>query len=228
MLIQLNSFVSLLAGMSLLLATGMLPSTSTAMVAPVDSITGVSQHPLPSTSVPTPETTPIEAAMDNADSLTAAGRKVKLTYYWIMFQKQSDVGDVVLGTCDGRPLAHVTKSFADRTKMEGSARLLNGKYINLGSCSCKNYMCFQETDSPLGSNDNPLVPYSSIAVNDVKYGQTVFVPQFKGVVLPNGKVHNGCVRADDESWSFGGGQIDWYVVDEANYETLDNKLKLNK
>ncbi len=43
----------------------------------------------------------------------------------------------------------------------------------------------------------------------------------KGTKLPNGKTHNGCTRVDDVSWSFGNGQIDWYVLKEANYEKLN-------
>ncbi|KAJ1980886.1 hypothetical protein H4R33_005368 [Dimargaris cristalligena] len=148
-------------------------------------------------------------------------RSVKLTFYWSEKQESSDSGNVVLGTCDKKKLASVTKDFADKAKMEGTAILANGKTINLGSCSCSNYMCFEVTDGAIGSGDNTLVPYYSVAANDMKRGTTLQVAKLKGVKLPNGKTHNGCVRVDDEGWSFGNNQIDWYVETEANYKTLN-------
>ncbi|KAJ1978515.1 hypothetical protein H4R33_005950 [Dimargaris cristalligena] len=155
-------------------------------------------------------------------------RSVDLTYYWAMVQTEADVGSVTLGTCDGKKLVSVTESFAKQVAIEGTAQLLDGKFINFGSCSCSNYMCFIESSYALGTKDNSLVPFSSIAVNDVTFGQTVFVPQFKGLILPNGKVHNGCLRSDDKGYGFGNSHIDWYVVAEQNYQTINGKLKLTK
>ncbi|KAJ1973985.1 hypothetical protein H4R33_006879 [Dimargaris cristalligena] len=180
----------------------------------------------PTTTVVLPTTTPT-GAPDHIEPI-GTSRRVELTYYWIAVQHETDVGTVTLGTCDGKRLASVTKAFADQVNMEGSAKLLDGKFINKASCPCSNYMCFKEAVGTLGNKNNVLVPYSSISVNDVKSGQTVFVPQFKGLVLPNGKVHNGCLRSDDVASTFGNSHIDWYVVDKTNYQTLNAKLKLTK
>jgi hypothetical protein len=54
-----------------------------------------------------------------------------------------------------------------------------------------------------GSRKQNLVPFVSVASNDLPYGQKLFLPQLNGTRLPNGKIHNGCVRIDDESSSFG-------------------------
>ncbi|KAJ1975809.1 hypothetical protein H4R33_006579 [Dimargaris cristalligena] len=167
-----------------------------------------------------------ESEDDSKDSKSSsksntATRSVKLTFYWSEKQESIDAGNVVLGTCAGKKLASVTKDFADKAKMEGTAILANGKTINLGSCDCNNYMCFEVTDGAIGSGDNTLVPYYSVAANDMSRGTTLQVAKLKGVKLPNGKTHNGCVRVDDEGWSFGDNQIDWYVETEANYKSLN-------
>jgi len=47
------------------------------------------------------------------------------------------------------------------------------------------------------------------------------VVQMIGTKLPNGLTHNGCVRVDDVSWSFGKNHIDWYVLKEKNYQILN-------
>lgn len=54
----------------------------------------------------------------------------------------------------------------------------------------------------LGSGEQNLVPYVSVAANDLPYGQTLYIPQLDGLKLGDGQRHNGCVRVDDDSWSF--------------------------
>lgn len=54
-----------------------------------------------------------------------------------------------------------------------------------------------------GSRKQNLAPFVSIAANDLPYGQTIYLPQLDGVRLSNGLIHNGCVRVDDDSYSFG-------------------------
>lgn len=54
----------------------------------------------------------------------------------------------------------------------------------------------------LGSGAQNLVPYISIAANDIPYGQKLYISKLDGVDLGYGIKHNGCVRVDDDSWSF--------------------------
>jgi hypothetical protein len=56
----------------------------------------------------------------------------------------------------------------------------------------------------LGSGNQNLVPFISIAANDLPYGQKLYIKQLDGVDLGKGRIHNGCVRVDDDSWSFDG------------------------
>jgi hypothetical protein len=55
----------------------------------------------------------------------------------------------------------------------------------------------------LGSGSQNLVPFISVAANDLAIGQKLYIPQLNGVHLGGGVYHNGCVRVDDDSWSFG-------------------------
>lgn len=54
----------------------------------------------------------------------------------------------------------------------------------------------------LGSGAQNLVPFVSVAANDIPNGQKLYIPQLDGLDLGGGIKHNGCVRVDDDSWSF--------------------------
>ncbi|ORX64400.1 hypothetical protein K493DRAFT_372559 [Basidiobolus meristosporus CBS 931.73] len=156
-------------------------------------------------------------------------KKVKMTYYWI--SEESDFSgpkDVHLRSCSGEVLATVSRQFASAARMEGTAILGNGKVINL-QCDCNGgYSCFSFINEKLypfglGEKDNALVPFVSVAANDISYGTTLMVEQLKGIKLPNGQIHNGCVRVDDQGWSFGDNQIDFMVGIKKYYVEMDNK-----
>lgn len=54
----------------------------------------------------------------------------------------------------------------------------------------------------LGSGSQNLVPYISVAANDIPNGQKLYIAHLDGLDLGGGVKHNGCVRVDDGSWSF--------------------------
>jgi hypothetical protein len=54
----------------------------------------------------------------------------------------------------------------------------------------------------LGSGSQNLVPFISVAANDLPLGQKLYIPELDGVNLGGGMTHNGCVRVDDDGWSF--------------------------
>lgn len=54
----------------------------------------------------------------------------------------------------------------------------------------------------LGSGAQNLVPFVSVAANDIPYGQTLYIEKLDGLDLGDNQKHNGCVRVDDDSWSF--------------------------
>lgn len=109
--------------------------------------------------------------------------------------------------------------------MEGTGLLQNGVIVNLDDGD-DTFMKLDRKKSPygLGSDGNSLTPWVSVASNDLKYGSKLFIKELKGVKLPDGKVHNGCVRVDDEGWSFGGCQLDFFVLQFSAYQKLNDLI----
>lgn len=115
--------------------------------------------------------------------------RAKWTYYYIAIEAEesgSGSKSTWLRTCKGKPIKQVTRYYAERVHMEGTGRLENGKMINLGDCLSKcnlksgQFDCFEEIDGSkflwgIGSEDNNIYPYVSIASNKLKYGTTVEV-----------------------------------------------------
>ncbi|CDW79688.1 3d domain protein [Stylonychia lemnae] len=176
-------------------------------------------------------------AMASLMLLTQASRHGKWTYYWICFESDesgSGPKNTQLKTCSGKTIATVTRHYAERVRMEGTGKLNDGKVINLGDCDCGDgFECFVQIDENkypwgIGSNDNPIYPYTSVASNDVKVGTHLLVHQIQGVELPGtgGQKHNGCVSVDDKGWSFGSNHLDFFVAKEKYYNELDNILKI--
>ncbi|KAK9721080.1 hypothetical protein K7432_003720 [Basidiobolus ranarum] len=156
-------------------------------------------------------------------------KNVKMTFYWIANESEhSGSKTVTIKTCSGKQIAKVSSSFANAARMEGTARLRNGIVLNL-DCACKGgYSCFTTINKGrfpygVGAKDNALKPFISVSANDIPLGTKILVKQLKGLKMPNGRIHNGCVRVDDIGWSFGKNQIDFLVGDKKYYNQLDGK-----
>ncbi|GBB83547.1 hypothetical protein RclHR1_10240008 [Rhizophagus clarus] len=157
--------------------------------------------------------------------------KSAFTYYWDEFEsdhKGTKTADIK--TCNNKFIVTVLLDFANALKIEGTGITKTNRVLNFGDCDCssKSFSCFDELDKtkfPFGStsNDTPLVPYITVAANDIRKGTLLYIPKLDGMLLPNGKTHNGCVKADDTGDSFGGKHIDWFVARESNFEFLTNR-----
>ncbi|KAI8977890.1 hypothetical protein BDB01DRAFT_898902 [Pilobolus umbonatus] len=155
------------------------------------------------------------------------------TYYWIAQPEDYTGGKkVAVKTCSGETIGSVNENYADALVMEGTG-IVGKNIVNLGGCTCTGYKCFllidKESD-PYGltSYGTPLRPYVTVASNDLKKNTKIYVPALVGWKLPgSNKVHNGCLLADDESWSFNGKHIDFYVYSMSNYEKLDKAHRVN-
>ena len=63
-----------------------------------------------------------------------------------------------------------------------------------------------------GSFNNPLVPYKSIACpREFKNNHKFFIPDAKGVVLPDGSTHNGVFVCHDRGGAIKGNHIDTFL-----------------
>ncbi|ORE05314.1 hypothetical protein BCV72DRAFT_141957 [Rhizopus microsporus var. microsporus] len=165
-------------------------------------------------------------------------KKATLTMYWIPKEGDPDMlnnGKVVkltgsktkkLKTTDGDTIAKVSKVTYEKFQMEGTGLLKNGVMVNLDHGD-DTFLKVDRGDHPYGlggDDDNSLVPWVSVASNDVDVGTKLYVKELDGVKLPDGKTHNGCVRVDDEGWSFGGCQLDFFTLQFTAYQKLEHKL----
>ncbi|KAI8342600.1 hypothetical protein BC941DRAFT_413268 [Chlamydoabsidia padenii] len=170
--------------------------------------------------------------------LKSCYKHATLTQYWIPKQGDKDMlndGQTVtlngpktktLKTKKGKTLAKVSKTTYEKFQMEGTGLLENGLMVNLDSGK-NTFLKVNRDKAPYGlgsDNDNPLEPWVSVASNDLKVGTTLYIKEMDGVKLPDGKKHNGCVRVDDQGWSFDGCQLDFYVLQFSAYQKLDDTL----
>lgn len=174
--------------------------------------------------------TSINQSPVNSPKFSRKEMKVKFTYYWIAveseFPLKSGRPTTEIRTCNGTTIKKVSKAYQQQVKMEGSGYLSTGQFVNCADDKCN---CFQLVDGPKGSDNNSLNPYISVAANDLAFGSSLFVKELNGTKLPStNQIHNGCVRVEDRSWSFGGNHIDWFVFDHRYYEALEGYLNLDK
>lgn len=135
---------------------------------------------------------------------------------------------VELYTLDGFFFGRVPERYACSLKLEGSGLLADGRVVNYtGPCKFGYGTCFEQldiTDFPFGrgAGKRPLIPFKSVAVDPrvVRLGEPLYVPEFDGMPLPDGSIHDGCVRADDTGGGIKGRKLDFFVVTYGNFRNL--------
>lgn len=158
----------------------------------------------------------------------------RLTFYWLAFERPTpgEVADVELYDRNGYFFGAFSRSFVKALRMEGTGILADGRVVNwAGNCDYGVGACFEELDVkqfPYGRGVGlrPLVPFRSIAVDPkiIPYDEPVYIPEIDGMRLPDGSIHDGCVRADDRGGGIRRRHIDFFVVTRANYELLLDRL----
>lgn len=135
---------------------------------------------------------------------------------------------VELYTNDGYFFSRVPERYACSLKLEGSGLMRDDRVVNYtGACKFGYGTCFEQldvTDFPFGRGAGlrPLIPFKSVAVDPrvVPLGEPLYIPEFDGMVLPDGSIHDGCVRADDTGGGIKGRKLDFFVVTYGNFRTL--------
>ena len=139
---------------------------------------------------------------------------------------------VELYTSEGYFFGRVPERYACSLKLEGSGLMRDGRIVNYtGSCKFGYGTCFEQldiTDYPFGrgAGQRPLVPFKSVAVDPrvIRLGEPLYIPEFDGMVLPDGSIHDGCVRADDTGGGIKGRKMDFFVVTYGNFRSLLDEL----
>ncbi|KAG0166682.1 hypothetical protein DFQ28_007013 [Apophysomyces sp. BC1034] len=119
----------------------------------------------------------------------------------------------------------VSKITYEKFQMEGTGLLQDGVLVNLDSG--KNaFVVINRQKAPfgIGSSNNALKPWVSVASNNIDIGTKLYIKALDGLQLPNGKTHNGCVRVDDVGWNLEECQVDLFVLLYSDYRALVSKL----
>ncbi|RUS18337.1 hypothetical protein BC937DRAFT_88914 [Endogone sp. FLAS-F59071] len=164
------------------------------------------------------------------------GDEVQFTQYWIPKQNTDDVDDngnilhltgpkiKKLLMENGQVIANVDDETYAKCEEEGTCLLQNGELINSAEIPTR-FTVLDTKRYPFGQGawNNALVPFVSVASNDLPQGTTLFVKELEDFRLPNGKVHNGCVRVDDQGagQSFGNCHVDFFLL-EYTFEVIMN------
>jgi 3D (Asp-Asp-Asp) domain-containing protein len=140
---------------------------------------------------------------------------------------------VELYTPDGFYFGRVPERFAWSLRLEGSGLMKDGRIVNYtGKCPYGYGTCFEQLDvgeHPFGRGAGlrPLIPFKSVAVDPrlVPIGEPIYIPEFDGLVLPDGSIHDGCVRADDTGGGIKRRKMDFFVVTYGNFRFLLDELE---
>jgi 3D (Asp-Asp-Asp) domain-containing protein len=153
-----------------------------------------------------------------------------LRFYWLAMQdRHLDMYDEVdIYTRDGYLLGTFTAKFVRALRIEGSGLLADGRVINYaGRCRYGVGVCFEELDPAThpfgrGAGRRPLIPFRSVAVDPrlIPIGEPLYIPEFDGLRLPDGTIHDGCVRADDTGGGIKKRKMDFFVVSYPNFRFL--------
>jgi 3D (Asp-Asp-Asp) domain-containing protein len=157
-----------------------------------------------------------------------------LRFYWLAMQDGTlDMYDQVdIYTPEGYLLGTFTEEFVDALRLEGSGLLSDGRVINYaGRCRFGVGTCFEQLDPELhpygrGAGRRPLVPFRSVAVDPklIAIGEPLYIPEIDGMLLPDGTIHDGCVRADDTGGGIKRKKMDFFVVSCDNFRFLLEQL----
>jgi 3D (Asp-Asp-Asp) domain-containing protein len=163
-----------------------------------------------------------------------AAREWGLRFYWIA--RQVDFADhhdeTPLYTPQGWFLGVYPARFVKALLMEGTGLLADGRVVNYsGKCRFGTGICYEmlgdEHRFGRGAGRRPLVPFRSIAVDRrlIAIGEPLYVPEFDGLILPDGSRHDGCVRADDTGGNIKKREMDFFVVSYENFRYLLEQLE---
>ncbi|HEU0037598.1 MAG TPA: 3D domain-containing protein [Kofleriaceae bacterium] len=139
---------------------------------------------------------------------------------------------VEIYTREGFFIGRVQEKFACSLKLEGSGLMMDDRVINYtGKCPFGYGTCFETLDPEehpfgRGAGTRPLIPFKSVAVDSrhIQIGEPIYVPEFDGLVLPDGSIHDGCVRADDTGGGIKKRKMDFFVVTYGNFRFLLDQL----
>lgn len=130
---------------------------------------------------------------------------------------------------EGRVIARVSPAFKAKLDEEGSARLRDGRVVNLDEPvdGRPRYLVVRNAPFGIGAPGYKLIPYRTVAVDPkrIELGTVLYVPALAGIKLPTGEIHDGFCFAHDTSTSVAENEIDIFIgFDEETAGALSHLL----
>src|SRR5262245_33476821 len=104
-------------------------------------------------------------------------------------------------TRDGTLVARVGRRFRQQLELEGTARLRDGRIVNVEEMigGTQRYLVLQNAPYGIGAPGYQLVPYRTVSVNPkhIPIGTVLYLPSLAGLKLPTGEIHDGFCFAHD-------------------------------
>ena len=157
-----------------------------------------------------------------------------LRFYWVARQDRfaTDYDEQEVYTRDGLFIGAFPERFLNALRMEGTALLSDGRILNYhGKCRYGIGTCFQTLDRERfpygrGAGRRALLPFRSVAIDPrmVPIGDPLYIPEFDGLPMPDGSMHDGCVRADDTGGSIKKRKMDFFVESRENWREILDRL----
>jgi len=149
------------------------------------------------------------------------------TFYRVLDETKWPTGERTeeLLTREGQLIARVAPDFRHQLDTEGSARLRDGRVVNIEERAGggMRYLVVRGAPFGVGAPGYRLVPYRTLAVDPrrIKLGTVLYIPALVGILLPTGEMHDGFGFAHDTGHGIIGNRIDIFVGFE---DDRDNTL----
>jgi 3D (Asp-Asp-Asp) domain-containing protein len=166
--------------------------------------------------------------------LAASEPGFKISFYWLAYEQEyaNEPYDTDIYTRQGYWIGRYPSTFVFELKLEGSGILRDGRVLNYaGDCNYGIGTCFKFLEleqHPLGAGvqGRKLEPFRSVAVDPkmIPIGAPIYIPELAGTPMPDGSIHDGCVRADDQGGAIKNGKIDFFVESWANYKWIGDAM----
>jgi 3D (Asp-Asp-Asp) domain-containing protein len=154
------------------------------------------------------------------------------TYYSFPNEAEYSGAKTTVFDASCKPIAEVPTTFHDMLCVQGSGRLASQRTVSFAKRNCEcaalcprsgQKICYEALDPARfpwgrGAMGKPITPFRTIAVDDkvIPLGTAVFIPAYVAQPLPDGRVHDGCFRAEDRGLKVVGHSVDVFTGGEAD------------
>lgn len=194
--------------------------------------------------VDAPPTAPVEPPSVRRAPMSATPEATwRNTYYDFPNEEAGPKGAMVYDAAC-KPVAPVTRTFHDKVCVQGSGKLSSGATISFAKrdCACAavcprtdQKICFEKLDPKVfphgrGAAGTAIIPFRSVAVDSeqIPLGTVLHIPEYRGLKMLDGKVHDGCFVAQDRGLKVVGRHIDVFTGSEAGTVAWNEAVPSNE